>query len=86
MTDNAPQRLIDPPARDDAAADAALHQPRLWRDNGWTAQVIKNNDDEGWAVAMYRDGQSEPALVGPWTIGKAIIFYIYYLFRLKWFS
>ena len=70
MTDNAPQRPIDPPARDDAAADAALHQPRLWRDNGWTAQVIKNNDDEGWAVAMYRAGQSDPALVGPWTMGR----------------
>ena len=27
-----------------------IHEPRLWRDNGWTARVIKNNDDEGWAV------------------------------------
>ncbi len=60
-----------PPTDPDAEApDEALHQPRLWRDNGWTAQVIKNNDDEGWAVAMYRDGQSEPALVGPWTMGR----------------
>ena len=41
-----------------------------WRDKGWTAQVIKNEDDEGWAVAMYLDGQSEPALVGPWTMGR----------------
>jgi hypothetical protein len=47
-----------------------VHQPRLWRDNGWTAQVIKNDDDEGWAVAMYRHGESEPALVGPWTMGR----------------
>jgi hypothetical protein len=47
-----------------------VHEPRLWRDNGWTAQVIKNDDDEGWAVAMYRHGESEPALVGPWTMGR----------------
>ena len=48
----------------------SLHQARLWRDHGWTAQVIKNEDDEGWAVAMYLAGQSEPALVGPWTMGR----------------
>ena len=48
----------------------AIKQPRLWRDNGWTAEVIKNNDDEGWAVAMVKDGQAEPALVGPWTMGR----------------
>ena len=47
-----------------------LHQPRLWRDNGWTARVIKNNDDEGWAVAMTLDGEAEPALTGPWTMGR----------------
>jgi hypothetical protein len=45
-------------------------EPRLWRDNGWTAQVIKNEDDDGWAVAMTRDGASEPALIGPWTMGR----------------
>jgi hypothetical protein len=32
--------------------------------------VIKNEDDDGWAVAMTRDGQAEPALVGPWTMGR----------------
>ena len=48
----------------------ALREPRLWRDNGWTAQVIKNEDDDGWAVAMTPDGQAEPALVGPWTMGR----------------
>lgn len=45
-------------------------EPRLWRSDGWTAQVIKNEDDDGWAVAMTPDGQSEPALVGPWTMGR----------------
>ena len=47
-----------------------IKEPRLWRDNGWTARVIKNNDDEGWAVEMLLDGQAEPALVGPWTMGR----------------
>jgi len=47
-----------------------VHDPRLWRDNGWTAQVIKNDDDDGWAVAMTMDGEAEPALVGPWTMGR----------------
>src|SRR6185436_15029225 len=42
----------------------------LWRDNGWTARVIKNEDDEGWAVEMIRAGEAEPALVGPWTMGR----------------
>lgn len=46
------------------------HEPRLWRDDGWTARVIKNEDDDGWAVEMTMDGQSEPALVGPWTMGR----------------
>ncbi|NTV88016.1 MAG: hypothetical protein HGA21_14910 [Burkholderiaceae bacterium] len=45
-------------------------EPRLWRADGWTAQVIKNEDDDGWAVAMTRDGEPEPALVGPWTMGR----------------
>ncbi len=47
-----------------------IEEPRLWRANGWTARVIKNNDDEGWAVEMIRDGEPEPALVGPWTMGR----------------
>ena len=49
---------------------APLHEARLWRDNGWTARVIKNEDDEGWAVAMYQGREPEPALVGPWTMGR----------------
>ncbi|MES2879442.1 MAG: hypothetical protein V4713_13590 [Pseudomonadota bacterium] len=50
--------------------DAKIEQPRLWHDNGWTARVIKNEDDDGWAVAMIKDGEPEPALVGPWTMGR----------------
>ncbi len=47
-----------------------IREPRRWRDNGWTALVIKNEDDDGWAVSMTPDGQSEPALTGPWTMGR----------------
>jgi hypothetical protein len=54
----------------DAAMLEAVHEDRLWIDNGWTAKVIKNEDDDGWAVAMTRHGESEPALVGPWTMGR----------------
>ena len=49
---------------------AAIYEPRLWQDHGWTARVIKNNDDEGWAVEMIKAGEAEPALVGPWTMGR----------------
>ena len=54
----------------DDAPDTEVQEPRLWQGNGWTARVIKNDDDEGWAVAMYKDGHPEPALVGPWTMGR----------------
>ena len=51
-------------------ADQPIQQPRLWQDDGWTARVIKNEDDDGWAVEMLRDGQTEPALVAAWTMGR----------------
>jgi hypothetical protein len=62
------QCCMDEP--DNSGEQAAIHEARLWRDNGWTAQVIKNEDDDGWAVAMTPAGQVEPALVGPWTMGR----------------
>ncbi|MBR0565904.1 hypothetical protein J5J83_07235 [Azoarcus sp. L1K30] len=49
---------------------ATVKEARLWCDDGWTARVIKNEDDEGWAVSMTLDGEPEPALVGPWTMGR----------------
>ena len=59
---------------DDEAAQNGAGEPvreaRRWVDNGWTAQVLKNGDDDGWAVSMTRDGEREPALVGPWTMGR----------------
>lgn len=54
----------------EADQPVAVNEPRLWRNNGWTARIIKNEDDEGWAVEMVKDGESEPALVGPWTMGR----------------
>jgi hypothetical protein len=44
--------------------------PKLWKADGWTARVIKNEDDDGWAVEMTCDGATEPSLVGPWTMGR----------------
>lgn len=59
-----------PEHEDDELSNAPVQEARLWQDNGWTARVIKNEDDEGWAVAMYKEGEAEPALVGPWTMGR----------------
>jgi hypothetical protein len=47
-----------------------IMEPRRWHKNGWKARVIKNEEDDGWAVEMTRDGDPEPALVGPWTMGR----------------
>lgn len=54
----------------EAELTALICEDRFWRNNGWTARVIKNEDDEGWAVEMIKDGETEPALVGPWTMGR----------------
>src|ERR1700693_1168674 len=75
MTDHALPTSPTPPAADSPNArgirrDPKTQDPRLWRDDGWTAKVIENEDDEGWAVAMIKDGEAEPALVGPWTMGR----------------
>jgi hypothetical protein len=50
----------------------AAHQgdERTWVASGFTARVVKNEDDEGWAVTMTRDGDSEPVLTSPWTMGR----------------
>ena len=38
---------------DDALNATDTQEPRLWQGDGWTAKVIKNEDDDGWAVAMF---------------------------------
>ena len=60
---------IDADAQHDGTA-TPIQEPRLWRDERWTARVIKNEDDDGWAVSMTLHGESEPALTGPWTMGR----------------
>jgi len=64
--------MTTPPNHADLAPDESntVNEPHLWIQKGWTARVIKNEDDDGWAVEMTPDGQSEPALVGPWTMGR----------------
>jgi hypothetical protein len=62
--------LNDETMNDDTPDSPLLQEARLWQDDNWTAQVIKNEDDDGWAVAMFKVGESEPALVGPWTMGR----------------
>ena len=62
-----------PPGSGDEPASTSppkIQEPRLWCGDGWTAKVLKNEDDDGWAVAMTKDGEPEPALVGPWTMGR----------------
>ncbi|MBT2299519.1 hypothetical protein J7E70_03480 [Variovorax paradoxus] len=50
--------------------EQTIQEATLWSDERWTARVIKNEDDDGWAVSMTRHGDPEPALVGPWTMGR----------------
>jgi hypothetical protein len=55
----------------DATNDAEdITEERLWRKNGWIGKVVKNEDDDGWAVEMTRIGDAEPVLVCPWTMGR----------------
>lgn len=54
----------------DAELEEVVFEDRYWKKDGWIARVIKNEDDEGWAVEMTRVGDSDPALVGPWTMGR----------------
>jgi hypothetical protein len=66
---------IDPTDPTDTAGaairrDPKTQDPRHWKDDGWSARIIKNEDDDGWAVEMTKDGAREPALIGPWTMGR----------------
>jgi len=46
--------------------------PIVWEmaADGWTACIIDNPNDDGWALAMTRDGDDEPLLVVPWVMGR----------------
>lgn len=58
------------PLEDERTESQDILEERLWKKSGWIARVIKNEEDEGWAVEMTRVGDDEPALVGPWTMGR----------------
>ena len=62
--------MTDDNTQDAHDDNAFAQEPRLWQNETWTAKVIKNDDDDGWAVAMFTDGESEAALIGPWTMGR----------------
>ncbi len=54
----------------DATEQTNGDDSRIWIASGWTARVQKNEDDDGWAVTMTRDGDAEPVLTSPWTMGR----------------
>jgi hypothetical protein len=55
---------------ENAQPDSEVMEPTLWRKNGWTARVIKNEDDDGWAVEIHKEGHPEPVLISPWVMGR----------------
>ena len=68
-----PQRTARLPRTIPAATQGTqdpIHENRVWSDEHWTAHEVKNEVDDGWAVAMFLDGEAEPALVGPWIMGR----------------
>jgi len=63
--------MDNPPLPDSLPPETPpIQQARLWQGDGWTARGVKNEDDDGWAVEMRRNDQSEPALIAPWTMGR----------------
>ena len=62
------------PIEQDEDAAGAIKEPRLWRDNGWTARVIKNEDDDGWAVEMTPTASPSRrwSAPGPWGATRRI--------------
>jgi len=62
--------MVNATDEDTASPDHGEQSDRLWKRDGWIARVVKNEDDEGWAVEMSRVGDAEPALVGHWTMGR----------------
>ncbi len=53
-----------------ARIQRGMSTDRSWSAKGWTADIVKNEDDDGWALAMTRDGDDEPVLVVPWVMGR----------------
>ena len=68
--DNAPDNEAETTVEPNVRRDPKTQDLRHWKDDGWSARIVKNEDDDGWAVEMTRDGAREPALIGPWTMGR----------------
>jgi hypothetical protein len=66
----APAPVAVAPEAEAPPSSPDIQEPRYWRKNGWIARVIKNEDDDGWAVEVSREGDLEPVLVSPWTMGR----------------
>jgi hypothetical protein len=55
---------------EETPAEPEIMEPTFWKKNGWSARVIKNEDDDGWAVEISKAGVAEPVLVSPWVMGR----------------
>jgi hypothetical protein len=42
----------------------------VMRMRGWTAEIVRNLDGDGWAIEMTRDGDEAPVYVAPWIMGR----------------
>jgi hypothetical protein len=62
--------LVHPARVSDENQTNEVREDRRWQAEGWSARIFKNEDDDGWAVSMTRDGEPEPTIVVPWTMGR----------------
>lgn len=59
-----------PEPEPESAGGAEVMEDRYWQKNGWSAKVIKNEDDDGWAVEISKHDIPEPVLISPWVMGR----------------
>ena len=60
------QLLSDDTMSDDTQYTPLLQEARLWQDDNWTAQVIKNEDDDGRVIPPFSTGPKSRAVMQPW--------------------
>lgn len=65
-----PRSFVHPASVSDESEDNGRQDERFWQGDDWTAKIFKNEDDDGWAVSMTKDGEPEPTIVVPWTMGR----------------
>jgi len=49
---------------------AFAKEDMVWQERGWKAEIIRDDDGAGWAIAMTPDGADEPVYTAPWTMGR----------------